>query len=334
MCKGGETIKKGERLPLLVISLILFCSSLHSLTATAQPVISIGKYLQVGSYHGEPILWRCVDIDQHGPLMLSDKILTLKAFDAAGKHPDDHNDNRLSGGSDLWESSNIRAWLNSTAGAGNVKWPCGNPPATDRASSGAQSRRWRKGGKYNSYISEKGFLSEGNFRESERSVIKTVTQKSLLNSSDLKLATSGNTLYFYHYDISYKISVPVKNYDASYSHHVTDRMFLLDMMQIFRVNQNLKNYHLSRHTQKAVTNSDFQSSDFASDRNWHYWLRSPFPTKKYNNSVRYVTSMGYLFHNKASISCNGVRPAFYIDLSSARFKSGNGSAGNPYTIGP
>jgi len=290
--------------------------------------------LQMGSYNGEPILWRCVDIDQHGPLMLSDRILTLKAFDAAGKHPDDHNNNRLSGGSSLWESSNIRAWLNSTAGAGNVKWPCGNPPATDLASSGAQSRRWRKGGQYNSYVSEKGFLSEGNFRESERSVIKTVTQKSLLNSTDLKLATSGNTLYFYHHDISYKISVPVKNYDTAYSHHVTDRMFLLDLMQIFRVNHNLKNYHLSRPSQKAVTNSDFQSSDLASDRNWHYWLRSPFPTQKYNNSVRYVTSMGYLFHVKASSSYIGVRPAFYIDLSSARFKSGNGSPKNPYIIGP
>ena len=33
---------------------------------------------EMGSYYGERILWRCVDIDENGPLMLSDKILCLK----------------------------------------------------------------------------------------------------------------------------------------------------------------------------------------------------------------------------------------------------------------
>ncbi len=36
-------------------------------------------------YYGKPILWRCVDIDENGPLMLSDKILSVKAMDAGGE---------------------------------------------------------------------------------------------------------------------------------------------------------------------------------------------------------------------------------------------------------
>ena len=34
--------------------------------------ISIGDYIRLGTYNGQPILWRCVDIDERGPLMLSD----------------------------------------------------------------------------------------------------------------------------------------------------------------------------------------------------------------------------------------------------------------------
>ena len=37
--------------------------------------INIGDYVQMGTYYGAPILWRCVDIDENGPLMLSDKII-------------------------------------------------------------------------------------------------------------------------------------------------------------------------------------------------------------------------------------------------------------------
>ena len=44
--------------------------------------IKLGDYLRMGSYYGAPILWRCVSIDENGPLMLADQILCLKAYDA------------------------------------------------------------------------------------------------------------------------------------------------------------------------------------------------------------------------------------------------------------
>ena len=38
----------------------------------------------MGTYYDDPILWRCIAYDENGPLILSDKILCMKAFDAAG----------------------------------------------------------------------------------------------------------------------------------------------------------------------------------------------------------------------------------------------------------
>ncbi len=51
--------------------------------------ISVGDYVYMGVMDGEPILWRCIDIDQNGPLMLSDKLLRFFSFDAAGEHTND-----------------------------------------------------------------------------------------------------------------------------------------------------------------------------------------------------------------------------------------------------
>ena len=51
----------------------------------AELQINIGDYIQMGKYNDAPILWRCMDInDEHGTLLLSDKILCAKAFDTAG----------------------------------------------------------------------------------------------------------------------------------------------------------------------------------------------------------------------------------------------------------
>ena len=136
--------------------------------------VSVGEYLQMGTYYGEPVIWRCVDVDDNGPLMLSDKIITIKPFDACGtvaigSHSRGSETNlRSTHGSNYWGDSNIRSWLNSDAKAGNVVWDCGNPPDEAHVYSG-----------YNEYDKEAGFLT--NFLSLEKQIIKTVTQKSLLD---------------------------------------------------------------------------------------------------------------------------------------------------------
>lgn len=114
-------MKKGIRLAaaaIFVLLLTVLQASSTGVTFTAdssEPAlpeiqINIGDYIQMGKYNDVPILWRCMDInDEHGTLLLSDKILCFKAFDAAGKHDyDDIFQNVEKHGSNFWEDSNIR----------------------------------------------------------------------------------------------------------------------------------------------------------------------------------------------------------------------------------
>jgi hypothetical protein len=310
-------------------------------TASAKETakIELGEYLIMGKYYDEPILWRCVDIDENGPLMLADKILTFKAFDAKGSHtyldgtpqPDPITggatiNGRLNNGSNLWETSNIRSWLNSTATAGNVSWPDGCPPTNEKIL-----------GNINGYASEKGFLQDENFSANERVVIKTVTQKSLLNNMDTtKLKIGGTTEHITYNDIGIDISTIVQNYDSVYYHNVNDKMFLLDVKQVNKVYQNGTtlgtNYYIGKPTQKAVDNSEFKDSSITIANNYYCWLRSPASN---GHGVR-VTSEDSRDLNSGGVGANagivGVRPSFYINQSSVMFKSGDGKLSSPYIL--
>jgi len=99
-------------------------SSISKLSAQAAPItptLKIGDYIQMGKYNKEPLLWRCVDIDENGPLILTDQAITEKVFDAAGEHKyldgtkqaDNEYDDRTYYGSNVWETSSLRSWLNS-----------------------------------------------------------------------------------------------------------------------------------------------------------------------------------------------------------------------------
>ena len=46
----------------------------------------------MGTYNNASILWRCVSIDDNGPLMLADRIIDTLAYDA--KTNDNSNSNR------------------------------------------------------------------------------------------------------------------------------------------------------------------------------------------------------------------------------------------------
>ena len=297
-------------------------------TPTAQQgtVINIGDYVQIGKYNDEPILWRCVDTDENGPLLLSDKILTIKPFDVKGNHKyidgtaqADISGYRTNYGSNLWETSNMRSWLNSTAMAGNVIWLDGCPPAKDKV-------------KFNSYATEKGFLAEGNFTISEQNVIKSVTQKSLLNSLDVgKLSVGGTAIH--KFDDSY-ITTAVQNYDTSYYHNVVDKIFLLDVKQTAKIHQNRTtlgiDYFIGKPTQKAVDKSEYKNSELSPKNYWQTLNRSPFTDSNDPIGIRGINVGGTVISYASYNDEMGVRPAFYINLTSLIFKSGNGSASEPY----
>jgi len=226
-------------------------------------------------------------------------------------------------GSNLWETSNMRSWLNSTATVSNVTWLDGCPPTADKVWNG-----------WNDYATEKGFLAEGNFTVSEQNAIKSVTQKSLLNWVDVPKLKIGGTASHTWDD---NISTVVQNYETANYQNVTDKMFLLDVKQLNKVYQNSNilgtNYYIGKPTQKAVDNSDYKASGLSIDNYWKNLNRSPYSVSGSPFSVRCGSDGGLVGGSGAFIIFMGARPAFYINLSSVLFKSGNGSVGTPYVVG-
>ena len=213
--------------------------------------VSVGEYLQMGTYYGEPVIWRCVDVDDNGPLMLSDKIITIKPFDACGtvatgSHSRGSETNlRSTHGSNYWGDSNIRSWLNSDAKAGNVVWDCGNPPDEEHVYNG-----------YNEYDKEAGFLT--NFSSLEKQIVKTVTQKSLLDGYEYSKTNRASNYHTYEKTID---SI-LQNYNNAYSETTTDSMFLLDVKQIYNVYKNRAvlgdDYYIGYPTAQAVAKSEYK----------------------------------------------------------------------------
>lgn len=309
-----------------ILSLMLAAAMLITfipVIASAGMDISIGQYVQMGTYYGEPILWRCVAKDENGPLMLSDKILCIKAFDAkggantaTGSHS--RSSGRQSYGSNYWADSNMRSWLNSTASAGNVQWLCGNPPIKDKLWNG-----------YNAYDREAGFLS--NFTQPERDAMKEVRQKSLLSYPEYEngIATTGTERYTYNSSIAGVVA----NYDTAYAEYVTDKMFCMDVKQVNAVYNNSdilgESYYIGKPTAQCAENSEYKDSSLATGKKWHYWLRSPY--SGHSSTVRVVCSDGVVSNYNASYHVVGVRPAFYLNPSSS-IQSGSGTESAPYTI--
>lgn len=127
--------------------------------------IKVGDYVTFGSYYGEPILWKCVDT-QNGVMLISDRIICLKPFDAAesgtwgmkgGSFSKDLNEQQY--GSKDWKTSNIREWLNSNS---KVVAYTSQPPVAAAILGGN-----------NAYADEPGFLT--NFTEAERALIFPVS---------------------------------------------------------------------------------------------------------------------------------------------------------------
>ncbi len=145
--------------------------------------IGDGDYIKFGTYYDEPILWKVIDLDKYGdPLLCSERILTLKAFDSAGDYHEDISDRR-SRGSNYWKDSNIRQWLNSSEES--INW-IQNEPNVDNV--------WDR---HNPYENEAGFLSNNNFGKEERALIKTSINETEYDKLDGKGSYTTNDKVFF-----------------------------------------------------------------------------------------------------------------------------------------
>ena len=293
-----------KKLTAVLLTLCMAVSLLPmSVQASSKPDIKVGDYVKMGTYNNASILWRCVSIDDNGPLMLADKIVDTLAYDAKT------NDNSTSKshsrsykrddyGSNYWKDSNMRSWLNSTASAGNVDWLCGNPPKDGYVSG------------VGAYNQKAGFLNA--FSKAEIAAMKTVTQRSLVSHPEYnKGIVNGdeNSDLYYYTDISEAVA----NYDNSYFETTTEKVFLLDVKQANAVWKNLNGYYVA-----------YNNNGMA----WPYWLRTP--VTDCNHDMRYISSSGQVGRYAPWYSDLGVRPAFYLDSDYFVATSGSGSQSSPY----
>ncbi len=293
-----------KKLTAVLLALCMAVSLLPmSVQAASKPDIKVGDYVKMGTYNNASILWRCVSIDDNGPLMLADKIVDTLAYDAKT------NDNSTSKshsrsykrddyGSNYWKDSNMRSWLNSTAEAGKVDWLCGNPPKDGYVSG------------VGAYNEKAGFLNA--FSKSEIAAMKTVTQRSLVSHPEYNkgiVEGDANSDLLYYTDISEAVA----NYDNSYFETTTEKVFLLDVKQANAVWKNLKGYYVA-----------YNNNGMA----WPYWLRTP--VTDCNHDMRYISSSGQVGRYAPWYSDLGVRPAFYLDSEYFVATAGSGSQSNPY----
>ena len=293
-----------KKITAILLALCMAISVLPmSVRAASKPDIKVGDYVKMGSYNHASILWRCVSIDDNGPLMLADRIIDTLAYDA--KTNDNSNSKSHSRsykrddyGSNYWKDSNMRSWLNSTAAAGKVDWLCGNPPKDGYVSG------------VGAYNEKAGFLNA--FSKSEIAAMKTVTQRSLVSHPEYNKGIvdgDANSDLLYYTDISEAVA----NYDSSYFETTTEKVFLLDVKQANAVWKNLKGYYVAY-------NNDGMA--------WPYWLRTP--VTDCNHDMRYISSSGQVGRYAPWYSDLGVRPAFYLDSEYFVTTSGSGSQSSPY----
>ena len=293
-----------KKITAILLALCMAISILPmSVQAASKPDIKVGDYVKMGTYNNASILWRCVSIDDNGPLMLADRIIDTLAYDAktndnSSSKSHSRSYKRDDYGSNYWKDSNMRSWLNSTAEAGKVDWLCGNPPKDGYVSG------------VGAYNEKAGFLNA--FSKSEIAAMKTVTQRSLVSHPEYNKGIvngDANSDLLYYTDISYAAI----NYDSAYFETTTEKVFLLDVKQANAVWKNLNGYYVAY-------NNDGMA--------WPYWLRPP--VTDCNHDMRYISSSGQVGRYAPWYSDLGVRPAFYLDSEYFVTTSGSGSQSSPY----
>jgi serine/threonine protein kinase len=291
--------------------------------------VAVGAYIQFGSYNDTPILWRVVHLDDVGnPILLSNRIITIKAFDAKG--PQYSDPIRINYGSNRYRYSTLRLWLNSTEGERGIKWPNNAPTAANLQGD-------------NPYVNEKGFLADGNFSEAERAMIVPLRHEVLLAERDRTYSTAGSEG---HLDTE-SLYDGIGNYEYVWREELEDRVFLLSLKQIYEylyLNRDVLGdaYWLAKPTREAVLQSTYRSERLSAEKNWYYWTSTPNTTA--GSFVRYVyvdetvqglkkSGNGPVEEDRANSDGHGVRPALKIDGEFVKGGlSGMGTADEPFEI--
>lgn len=249
-----------------------------------------GDEVTFGGYLDEPIVWRVLKVHNNHAVLVSDKILTMKAFDASESGIYAYDDEGIlwqigdektlenlemqayTHGTNDWSRSDLRTWLNSDRV--NVVYE-GNGPVEKAMAEEA-----------NGYLFEAGFLS--GFTEKEREAIVSthnITKGNALSDGDVETE-----------DLVYLPS--------------------LDELALF-YDANVNIFALptaSAVAQDASNSYKIYSLDWGLEP-YIWWLRDPIEG---SSCKAYVVNNGYadkrLIERIVSVGGTGVRPAVTVDI--------------------
>lgn len=243
--RGGSMNNKNMRKVLfsIITTLLLFIGIVENLNAAeikTEDDIRNHDFVRFGSYNGQPLLWNIINIDGNGVLLVTSDNMTAKAFDASGDPQifinkdgtEVTNPNyNTSYGSNYWETSNIREWLNSTE---DIVSYTGLPPTADRVQSDA-------------YDDEAGFLT--NFTSHEQAYINEVNHTVLIPKEAIKpeydVDFQGTEEHIFVQMIE---DDTLQNYDEAYKRYLDDKVFLLSLkeyLELVQPYESIKRYYTS-----------------------------------------------------------------------------------------
>lgn len=262
----------------------------------AAPKADLGDTIVFGTYNGEPIEWRVLKLNGDGTaVVVSSRILTMKAFDAAesGKYNTSDGTSywmepvkdleaelqQSLRGSSQWSTSNIRTWLNSEKE--NVTYADQAPKST------AMSEL------VNGYDMEPGFLSGFSKEELAAIVTASVTTGDTVSEDKVFLLSQEELSWFTEADVS-RISVPTES----------------------AISQDKTGWY-------QMFSLDFGVSDY------YWWLRDAVETETGPSAYEvYVVGNSYaegqLISKSAGLEGFGIRPAVTIDLTADCIKVKDG----------
>lgn len=263
-------------------------------TATATPAagiklgsLSIGDRIALPvvtpdgvNEYGNEIVFKVIDKNHQGypsnsVTLMTDKIITLKCFDA--KEPSNRDSNRRSFGNNRYIYSNIRQWLNSNASAGrwySAQHSADAPPNTTNV--------WNN---YNEYEAETGFLKNFSANIVSSLLVTTIT----VGKADVD---GGGTE-----SCSDKIFLASCTEMGLSGDHTCGTLF-----SMFNSDTARQAYP----TAECVSHSEYKDSYLNTSLPWGYLLRDAWASDSYG--VRYVHSSGTLRYSHAISGSRGVRP--------------------------
>ncbi len=319
---------------LSILILVVFTTS----SLFAQKTLKLGDNVNFGYYKGYSISWKVIDVDTDGNFLLwANNILTYKPYDAAesgsggeegGKYTEVKV--RQKSGSNRWQNSNIREWLNSDSK--KVKYTTQSPTKMSLKF----ERPIAIGSTYdpliniNPYDKEPGFLN--GFSNNEKKAIVSVTHKTLLVKIDSENKSGGSEeLEFGGFTDTPEKAL--KNYDKCFYEMITDKVFLLSVKELYEFVEKRGVAMEKKPTAIAYRDNKILRRK-KTDKNDSYYTRTPYTREV--NCIRtvYPSSYGgsYVRFNTAHSSEFGIVPAMYVNPKFIKISSGDGSENSPYKV--